>query len=148
MLNDAESSWESDLSKIRVEGGTEDQKTVFYTALYHTLIHPSIISDVNGDYPMMESGKTGNVGKDHKRYSVFSLWDTCRNEHQLLTLLFPDRQTDMVRSMVDMYKEWGWKPKWELFGRETFTQIDRPSEIYHCRGSSQSYSRGNFFLMT
>ena len=127
VLNDAVSTWESDLSRIHVEGGTEDQKRVFYTALYHALIHPSVISDVNGDYPMMESGRIGNVGKDHKRYSVFSLWDTCRNEHQLLTMLFPDRQTDMVRSMVDMYKEWGWMPKWELFGRETFTMEGDPA---------------------
>ena len=119
--------WENDLSKIRVEGGTQEQKTIFYTALYHALLHPSIISDVNGDYPMMESGKIGNVGKDHKRYSVFSLWDTCRNVHQLLCLLFPERQTDMVRSMVDMYREWGWMPKWELFGRETFTMEGDPS---------------------
>ena len=125
--SDAAQQWESDLSRIKVEGGTDDQKAIFYTALYHALIHPSVISDVNGDYPMMESGKTGNVGKDHKRYSVFSLWDTCRNEHQLLTLLFPDRQTDMVRSMVDMYREWGWMPKWELFGRETFTMEGDPS---------------------
>ena len=61
------------------------------------------------------------------RYTVFSLWDTYRNLSQLQTLLFPDRQEEMVRSMIDMYKEWGWMPKWELYGRETWTMEGDPS---------------------
>ena len=132
--------WEDDLGRIRVEGGTALQKEVFYTALYHTLIHPNILSDVNGEYPLMEGGPLaaangidvvrpgiGRVPEGHDRYTVFSLWDTCRNVHQLLTLVFPERQTDMVRSMIDMYREWGWMPKWELFGRETFTMEGDPA---------------------
>ena len=66
--------WNSDLGRIRIEGGTKDQQTVFYTALYHALIHPSTISDVNGEYPKMENGETGK--SDYTRYTVFSLWDT------------------------------------------------------------------------
>lgn len=61
------------------------------------------------------------------RYTVFSLWDTYRNVHQLLTLVYPERQIEMVRSMVDIYKEWGWMPKWELYGRETFTMEGDPA---------------------
>lgn len=123
----AEKAWEQDLGRIRVYGGTLEQRQVFYTALYHALIHPSILNDVNGQYPLMENAGTGCVEKGHNRYSVFSLWDTYRNVHQLLTLVYPERQADMLRSMVDMYKEWGWMPKWELFGRETFTMEGDPA---------------------
>ncbi len=123
----AAARWNADLARIRVEGGTEDQKRVFYTALYHALIHPNLVSDVNGEYPLMErSGETG-VAADGERYTVFSLWDTYRNVHQLLTLVYPERQLDMVRSMVGMSEEWGWLPKWELYGRETFTMEGDPA---------------------
>lgn len=121
----ARNAWQKTLSRITVEGGTEAQRRVFYTALYHTQIHPNILQDVNGEYPMMENGSTGRTAGD--RYTVFSLWDTYRNVHQLETLLFPDKQIDMVRTMIDMYKEWGWMPKWELFGRETWTMEGDPS---------------------
>ena len=123
----AETAWESDLSRIKVEGGSERDKEVFYTALYHALIHPSILNDVNGEYPLMENDGIGKVETGHNRYSVFSLWDTYRNLHQLMTLVYPEKQIDMVRSMVDIYKEWGWMPKWELFGRETFTMEGDPA---------------------
>ena len=122
----ARARWNADLGRIRVEGGSEAQRTVFYTALYHALIHPNLLNDVNGEYPLMErSGETGIATGD--RYTVFSLWDTYRNVHQLLTLVYPERQLDMVRSMVSMSKEWGWLPKWELYGRETFTMEGDPA---------------------
>lgn len=119
--------WNEMLGRIQVEGGTGEQQTVFYTALYHALIHPSTISDVNGEYPEMESGRTGR--SRHTRYTVFSLWDTYRNLHQLLTLVYPERQTDMLRSLVGMYRESGWLPRWELFGRETYTMEGDPAAI-------------------
>ena len=119
--------WNNDLGRIRIEGGTKEQQTIFYTALYHALIHPSTISDVNGEYPKMENGETGK--SDHTRYTVFSLWDTYRNLHQLLTLVYPERQTDMLRTMVGLYEDWGWLPRWELFGRETFTMEGDPAAI-------------------
>jgi len=122
---EARKMWTSTLDKITVEGGTEDQRTVLYTALYHSQIHPSVLQDVNGQYPEMESEKIGTTQTN--RYTVYSLWDTYRNLSQLETLLYPDKQTDMVRSMIDMYKEWGWMPKWELFGRETWTMEGDPS---------------------
>ena len=127
VLTAAQQAWESDLSRIKVDGGSERDKQVFYSALYHSLIHPSILNDVNGEYPLMEGDGVGVVPQGQTRYSVFSLWDTYRNLHQLLTLAYPERQIDMVRSMVDMYKEWGWMPKWELFGRETFTMEGDPA---------------------
>lgn len=122
---EAYAQWAKTLSTVTVEGGTEAQKRVFYTALYHSQIHPSILQDVNGEYPEMENGKIGRTSGD--RYTIYSLWDTYRNLHQLETLLYPTRQLDMVRSMIDMYKEWGWMPKWELFGRETWTMEGDPS---------------------
>lgn len=123
----ARKAWNDDLGKIRVEGGTKEQREVFYTGLYHTLIHPNLLNDINGEYPKMESFENATVSDGHNRYTVFSLWDTYRNVHQLLTMLYPDRQTDMLRSMIDMSKEWGWLPKWELYGRETFTMEGDPS---------------------
>lgn len=124
---DARAAWMKDLSRVEVEGGTEDQKSVFYTALYHLLIHPNLISDVNGEYPMMESARIGK--SERPRYTVFSLWDTYRCTHQLLTLLYPERQLDMMHSMVGMYKEWGWLPKWELYGRESDEMDGDPATI-------------------
>lgn len=121
----ARAAWRNDLSRILVEGGTDDQRTVLYTALYHFLIHPNILNDVNGEYPAMESNEI--LTTQGRRYTVFSLWDTYRNVHQLMTLLFPDRQFDMVRTMIDMYREHGWLPKWELYGRETLTMEGDPA---------------------
>ena len=73
----------------------------------------------------MESNEIRTVQGD--RYTVFSLWDTYRNVHQLLTLVYPERQLQMVRSMLDMYREHGWLPKWELYGRETLTMEGDPA---------------------
>lgn len=126
ILATARDSWNKDLSRILVEGGTEDEKTIFYTALYHTLIHPNILQDVNGEYPAVETLETRKVKKGD-RYTVFSLWDTYRNVHQLLTLVYPEKQVDMIRSMIDMYDEHGWLPKWELYGRETCTMEGDPA---------------------
>lgn len=125
--SEAVEKWHDDLSRIRIQGGSEEQQEIFYTALYHTLIHPSIISDVNGEYPQMESGAVGKAS--HTRYSVFSLWDTYRNLHPLLTLVYPERQTDMIQSLIGMYEEWGWLPRWELFGRETYVMEGDPAAI-------------------
>lgn len=121
----ARKMWNDDLSRIKVEGGTNEQKTVFYSALYHMLIHPNILQDVNGQYPAMESDRI--LTSKGNRYTVFSLWDTYRNVHQLLTLVYPEKQLAMVNTMLDMYREHGWLPKWELFGRETLTMEGDPS---------------------
>lgn len=121
----ARNEWNKNLSAIEVEGGTEEQKTIFYTAFYHLLIHPNILQDVNGDYPLIENAGIGRTTRN--RYTVFSLWDTYRNVHQMMTLLFPDRQMDMIDTFINMYKEWGWLPKWELFGRETMTMEGDPA---------------------
>lgn len=122
---EARQEWEKTLSVVTVEGGSKAQKKIFYTALYHSQIHPNVLQDVNGEYPKMESATNGVTSGN--RYTVYSLWDTYRNVHQLETLLYPERQLDMVRSMIDMYREWGWMPKWELYGRETWTMEGDPA---------------------
>ncbi len=125
-LAQTQNSWEQKLNKIKVSGGTLNQKTIFYTALYHMNIHPNILNDANGQYPLMEQFGTGEV-KDRNRYTVFSLWDTYRNFHPLMCLLYPQEQQDMVQSMIDMYSESGWLPKWELNGKETYTMNGDPA---------------------
>ncbi|MBJ7879817.1 GH92 family glycosyl hydrolase [Gelidibacter salicanalis] len=127
VYKDTYNAWNETLSKIKVEGGSEDDKTVFYTALYHTQIHPNTLNDVNGDYPEIKTGNIGNT--DGTRYTVFSLWDTYRNVHQLLSLVYPQQQNNMIHSMLDMYEENGWLPKWELNSTETFTMVGDPASI-------------------
>jgi predicted alpha-1,2-mannosidase len=124
-LNKSKQKWQSLLERIQVKG-TDNNKTLFYTALYHALIHPNIIQDSNGDYPLMGKHGIGN-NKTKNRYSVYSLWDTHRNLHPLLSLVYPEIQSEMVNSMVDMAKESGWLPKWELLGMETEVMVGDPA---------------------
>ncbi|MBI9061190.1 MAG: GH92 family glycosyl hydrolase [Marinilabiliaceae bacterium] len=120
--------WNEQLSRIEVEGGTKADKTKFYTAMYHVLLHPNILQDVNGMYPAMESGQILNTnGKN--RFTVFSLWDTYRTVHPFMSLVYPEQQLDMVRTMIDMYKESGWLPKWELYGREMHVMEGDPAQV-------------------
>ncbi len=123
----AQQQWEQELGRIRVEGGTREEKISFYTALYHTLIHPNLFNDVNGEFVAMD-GSIQRV-KSGDRYSVFSLWDTYRNLHPFLSLVYPERQQDMVTSLLDMYRETGWLPKWELSGQETYVMVGDPAVI-------------------
>lgn len=136
VVKEGHDEWARTLDRVTVEGGTEDQRRVFYTALYHTQIHPTVLQDVNGEYPKMESNENGKTAGN--RYTVFSLWDTYRNLSQLETLLYPDKQVDMINSMIDMYREWGWMPKWELFSRETWTMEGDPAIPY----IADAYMRG------
>lgn len=136
VVKEGHDEWARTLDRVTVEGGTEDQRSVFYTALYHTQIHPTVLQDVNGEYPKMESNENGKTAGN--RYTVYSLWDTYRNLSQLETLLYPDKQVDMINSMIDMYREWGWMPKWELFSRETWTMEGDPAIPY----ITDAYMRG------
>jgi predicted alpha-1,2-mannosidase len=129
---EAEKDWELELSKIQVEGGSEKQKTIFYTGLYHMLLHPNVFSDVSSEYqPMREypSHRSGAIKKaeGYTRYTVFSLWDTYRNVHPFFALVYPERQRDMAISLIEMYEESGRLPKWELAGGETNTMVGDPS---------------------
>ena len=127
VLAETQQAWKKKLQVVEVEGGTEDEKTIFYTALYHTQIHPNTLNDFNGEYPEIATGRIGKT--DGTRYTTFSLWDTYRNYHQLMSLLYPEEQLDMVRSMLEMYDENGWLPKWELNSTETFTMVGDPAAV-------------------
>jgi predicted alpha-1,2-mannosidase len=127
VYKETHTKWNNLLSRIKVEGESEDDKIIFYTALYHTLNHPNILNDFNGEYPEINRGKIGKT--EDTRYTVFSLWDTYRNLHQLMSLVYPQQQSDMIKSMLDMYSENGWLPKWELNSTETFTMVGDPASI-------------------
>lgn len=113
--------WERELSRIVVEGGTDREKRTFYTALYHAMIAPNVAADVDGSYRGMDRSVRSERG--FTMYTVFSLWDTFRALHPLLTLLDPARTSDFVRSMLRKYEEGGVLPVWELASNETWTMI-------------------------
>ncbi len=127
VVNMMSKRWNEQLSRIMIEGGSKDDKTIFYTALYHTLIHPNILNDVNGEYPKMTTRETGKTTA--QRFTVFSFWDTYRNLHSLMSLVYPKQQSDMVKSMLNIYDESGWLPKWELNATETTTMVGDPAGI-------------------
>lgn len=118
--------WNELLSRVKVKG-SDEQQTLFYTALYHCLLHPSILQDVNGEYPLMGQPGIGRVAEGRNRYTIFSLWDTYRNLHPLLSLLYPELQEEMVQSMVAMAEEQDWLPKWELLSMETNVMVGDPA---------------------
>lgn len=117
----ASDAWEQELSKIRIKAETADQKIIFYTSLYHTMVSPSLFSDVNGEF----KGVKGDIqhAAGYKRYTVFSLWDTYRALHPLYTVIQQPRVNDMVKSMLDHYRQTGILPVWELEGNETFCMV-------------------------
>lgn len=118
---DAAAAWNSYLSQIAVSGGTDAQMRNFYTALYHTAIHPSLYSDVNGEYRGMD-GVT-HKAKGFERYTVFSLWDTFRALHPLFCFIERERTVDFLKSFQSIYDECGKLPIWELHGYETNCMI-------------------------
>lgn len=110
--------WNKVLSVVSIEGGTEDHKVQFYTSLYHNWIHPNTFSDVNGQYTMMGSNKTGKIEDETERLTMFSGWDVYRLTPFTGALFFPDRQSLMARTMMQMYRENGALPKFEVAGKE------------------------------
>ena len=120
-----DADWEKQLGKIEVKG-TEVQKEIFYTALYHTMIQPNTMSDVNGEY-MAADYTTRKVANNETHYTTFSLWDTFRASHPLYTLLEPERVTDFVKSMIRQYEYYGYLPIWQLWGQDNYCMIGNHS---------------------
>lgn len=118
---ETQAKWKRQLSKIEVAGGTDDQKTIFYTALYHTMVVPNVWSDADGRY----RGRDNQVHPDpgHPVYSVFSLWDTYRACNPLYTILEPKRTGDFINTFLRQYEQGGLLPVWELAGNETDCMI-------------------------
>ena len=114
-------AWNKELGKMQVESG-EHEKEIFYTALYHTMIQPNVMSDANGEYMAADySVRRLPVGQVH--YSTFSLWDTFRAAHPLYTMLEPERSTDFVNSMIRQYDYYGYLPIWQLWGQDNYCMI-------------------------
>lgn len=117
----AEESWRKELGRIEVKGGKHEDKIKFYSALYHCYLVPNLFSDIDGKY-------RGHDGKVHEAvdfdvYTVFSLWDTYRALHPLMTILQTKRTTDFIKTFLDIYEKRGLLPVWELAGNETFCMI-------------------------
>lgn len=113
----AKSLWEKELSRITIETASTINKEIFYTALYHTAIAPTLYSDINGEY----RGHDDKIYSDvkHTNYSTFSLWDTYRALHPLFTIIQPEKTADFVNSMLSIYDQQGYLPIWPLNGGET-----------------------------
>jgi len=117
----ARDEWDSALGKIRVEGGTDEQRAVFYTALYHAMLAPNLFMDVDGAYLGRDLEVHRAEGFEY--YTVFSLWDTYRAEHPLFTIIEQERTVDFIETFLAQYEQGGLLPVWELAANETFCMI-------------------------
>lgn len=113
--------WEHELSRIDING-TDEQKTIFYTGLYHVLMQPNIISDVDGRY-RNTNYEICQMPQGQQYHSTFSLWDTFRAAHPLYTLLYPNVAAQFVRDMVLHQQTYGYLPIWDLWGQDNYCMI-------------------------
>lgn len=119
---DARRDWNNYLGKIDIETDNAEQKTVFYTALYHTGISPSLFTDVDGRYRGLDR-EIHTAEADKPMYTIFSLWDTFRALHPLLTIIEPELNTRFINALLKQYRDGGILPMWELAGNYTGTMI-------------------------
>ncbi|MDR3180499.1 MAG: GH92 family glycosyl hydrolase, partial [Prevotellaceae bacterium] len=120
----ADNAWNNELGKIAITTGDERMKRIFYTALYHTMVAPSEFCDVNNDY----RGADGKIytNASFKNYTTFSLWDTYRAAHPLMTIIHPEKMSDMINTMLAIYQQQGKLPVWHLMGCETDCMVGNP----------------------
>lgn len=128
--------WEKALGVIEISGGTQKQRTMLYSALYHSMLMPTLFTDVNGKYVGLDDKV--HDAKNFKYYTDFSLWDTYRTLHALLELIAPDIQRDMLVTLVTMMKQSGNLPRWPLTNSETSCMIGSPADIV----MAESYLKG------
>ena len=117
----AHDAWQKELSRIDIEG-TDEQKTIFYTGLYHVLMQPNTMSDVDGRY-MDTNFEIKQMPQGQAYHSTFSLWDTFRAAHPLYTLIAPDIAAQFVRDMILHYQTYGYLPIWDLWGQDNYCMI-------------------------
>lgn len=119
----ANQAWNNELGKIVITTDDDAARRTFYTAMYHSMFAPSVFSDVNGDY----RGADGKVYHgDFKNYTTFSLWDTYRAAHPLMTIIHPEKQRDIAQTMLHIYEQQGKLPVWHLVGNETDCMVGNP----------------------
>lgn len=123
MVAKANQAWNNELGKIVITTDDDAARRTFYTAMYHSMFAPSVFSDVNGDY----RGADGKVYHgDFKNYTTFSLWDTYRAAHPLMTIIHPEKQRDIAQTMLHIYEQQGKLPVWHLVGNETDCMVGNP----------------------
>lgn len=123
-IADAKVAWNKELNKVKVYTTDEASKKIFYTSLYHTLFAPSEFCDVNGDY----YGADKQMHKDEGfvNYTTFSLWDTYRAAQPLMTILHPEKMSDIINTMLHIHQQQGKLPVWHLMGCETNCMVGNP----------------------
>ena len=123
VVRQADEAWERQLSRVKIKTDDRDARTIFYTALYHTMVAPSVFSDVNGQY----RGADLQVHKGgFTNYTTLSLWDTYRAAHPLMTILHPELLGDLGETFLHIYKQQGKLPVWHLMGNETDCMVGNP----------------------
>ena len=127
-LANTQNVWNKHLSKIKISTSNDDKKVQFYTNFYHSLIHPNIVSDINGDY-MGADFKVYNNSNGKEHYSSFSVWDTYRTQAQLLAMLFPKESSEMMQSLVNFAEQAGGYGRWILANIETGIMQGDPTPI-------------------
>lgn len=127
ILADSRNRWDNTLARIEVEGGDDDTRTVFYTALYHTMLDPRMYTDVDGKY-VGGDYKVHETNLFHKR-TIFSGWDVFRSEMPLLTIIRPDVVSDMLNSLVTMAEENGseYLERWEFLNANSGCMLGNPA---------------------
>jgi predicted alpha-1,2-mannosidase len=120
----AQDAWRTELSTVDIQGGTPDDRTVFYTSLYHVLLQPLTGNDVDGRYLGFDNQIHHADGWTY--YEFWSLWDTYRAHNQLLALLRPNRARDIARSILTIHEQGGWLPRWAYANQETNTMTGDP----------------------
>lgn len=134
---DAKKKWNECLSKIAVKTNDEDQRAIFYTAMYHAFLSPNLFTDVDGRYLGMDL-KVHTTDMKHPVYTIFSLWDTFRALHPLLTIVDPQLNTEFIRSLIKKHQEGGIFPKWDCVSNYTGTMVG-----YHAASLvTDSYVKG------
>ncbi len=121
VLAQTTAEWNKELGTIEVIGGTDDQRTIFYTAMYHAMIAPTLFCDVDGGYRGPD--KQNHKADGWQNYSTFSIWDTFRAAHPLYTCILPSRDSDMVNAFIAFYEQNGRLPVWNMWGGETDMMI-------------------------
>lgn len=125
IAGEADRKWENELKKVSIRTEDKARLRTFYTALYHTMIAPSLFNDHNGDYRGTDMQVHKNAS--FSNLTTFSLWDTYRAAHSLFTLLQPEKVNDMVNTMLAIYQQQGKLPVWHLMGNETNTMVGNPA---------------------
>lgn len=123
-IADAKAAWNKELNKVKVYTTDEASKKIFYTSLYHTLFAPSEFCDVNGDY--YGADKQMHKGEGFVNYTTFSLWDTYRAAQPLMTILHPEKMSDIINTMLHIHQQQGKLPVWHLMGCETNCMVGNP----------------------